>query len=161
MVKPGQPVRSVALPSAPGVGHQWAYLPDVARAMVAVLGRRAELPAFARFHFEGHWDKDGRQLGQAVQRVVAHRSGGMAPRLAPLPWWLLKLASPFVPMLREMQEMRYLWRQPVRMNGQRLAAFLGAVPHTPLDEAVAATLEGLGCLAASARTNTSVLDPSR
>ena len=160
MVKPGRPVLSVALPSAPGVGHQWAYLPDVARAMVALLARRGELPAFARFHFEGHWDKDGKQLGQAVQRVVARRSGGTAPKLAALPWWLLKLASPFVPTLREMQEMRYLWRQPVRMNGQRLAAFLGEVPHTPLDEAVAATLEGLGCLAAPAQADTAVLNPS-
>ncbi|GAA0749951.1 NAD(P)H-binding protein [Ideonella azotifigens] len=160
MVKPGKPVRSVALPSAPGVGHQWAYLPDLARTMVALLSRRAELPAFARFHFEGHWDADGRQLGQAVQRVVASRSGGAAPKLTALPWWLLKLASPFVPVFREMQEMRYLWRQPVRMDGQRLAAFLGEVPHTRLDEAVAATLEGIGCLAASSQTDTAVLNPS-
>jgi nucleoside-diphosphate-sugar epimerase len=160
MVKPGQPVRSVALPSAPGVGHQWAYLPDVARAIVALLARRTALPAFARFHFEGHWDQDGKQLGQAVQRVVVHRGGLAAPKLAALPWWLMKLASPFVPTLREMQEMRYLWRQPVRMSGERLAAFLGEVPHTPLDEAVAATLEGLGCLESSSRKGTAALTTS-
>ena len=35
----------------------------------------------------------------------------------------------------------------VRVSNGRLAAVLGREPHTPLDEAVEATLEGLGCLA--------------
>jgi hypothetical protein len=50
-----------------------------------------------------------------------------------------------------MREMRYLWRETVRLDGTRLAAFLGREPHTPLDEAVATTLAGLGCIAAPAR----------
>lgn len=45
-----------------------------------------------------------------------------------------------------MMEMRYQWRQPLRMDNTRLVGVLGAEPHTPLDEAVAATLRGLGCL---------------
>ena len=31
MLKPGQPVKAISVPNAPGVGHQWSYLPDVAR----------------------------------------------------------------------------------------------------------------------------------
>jgi len=50
------------------------------------------------------------------------------------------------PLFREMAEMRYLWREPVRMDNTRLRAVLGSEPHTPLDEAVRTTLEGLGCL---------------
>jgi hypothetical protein len=50
--------------------------------------------------------------------------------------------------LREMLEMRYLWRQPVRMSNARLLAVLEREPHTPLDAAVEATLVGLGCLRA-------------
>jgi nucleoside-diphosphate-sugar epimerase len=79
--------------------------------------------------------------------VVQRRTGG-EPRITGFPWWLLSLASPFVATFREMREMRYLWRQPVQMGNARLTAVLGREPHTALDEAVEATLVGLGCLAA-------------
>jgi nucleoside-diphosphate-sugar epimerase len=62
------------------------------------------------------------------------------------PWWLLAIASPFVPLFRELREMRYLWDVPVRMNNARLVKLLGSEPHTPIDDAVRATLRGLGCL---------------
>jgi nucleoside-diphosphate-sugar epimerase len=42
--------------------------------------------------------------------------------------------------------MRYLWRQPFRLDNARLLAELGTEPHTPLDVAVERTLAGLGCL---------------
>jgi nucleoside-diphosphate-sugar epimerase len=45
-----------------------------------------------------------------------------------------------------MREMRYLWKMPVRMDNARLVAFLGREPHTPLEQAVEASLEGLECL---------------
>ena len=145
LVKPGRAVRRISNPGQQGVGHQWAYLPDVARTMVALLARRETLDAFARFHFEGHWDADGTQMAQAICRVVARRTGA-APRSAAFPWWLMRLASPFVVTLREMQEMRYLWHQPVRLDNTRLVTLLGHEPHTELDEAVQATLEGLDCM---------------
>lgn len=145
LVKPGQPVKAVHNPAAPGVGHQWAYLPDVARTMVQLLGLRTTLPAFARFHMAGHWDADGTQMAAAIQRVVLQATGAR-PVVRAFPWWATALASPFVPTLRELREMRYLWQLPVRMQGQRLRAVLREEPHTPLDEAVRATLEGLGCL---------------
>jgi nucleoside-diphosphate-sugar epimerase len=43
-----------------------------------------------------------------------------------------------------MREMRYLWREPLRMSNQRLQAVLGKEPHTPLDQAVEAALDGMG-----------------
>ena len=42
--------------------------------------------------------------------------------------------------------MRYLWRNPLRMDNARLVSVLGREPHSPLDEAVEATLGGLGSL---------------
>jgi nucleoside-diphosphate-sugar epimerase len=50
---------------------------------------------------------------------------------------------------RELLEMRYLWREPVRMSNAHLVAAVGQEPHTPLDEAVESTLDGLGCLLAA------------
>ena len=57
------------------------------------------------------------------------------------------LASPFVPLFRELLEMRYLWNEPVVMSNNRLVEFLGEEPRTPLVEAVSETLADFGCLA--------------
>jgi nucleoside-diphosphate-sugar epimerase len=148
LVKPGKPVGRIANPAAPGVGHQWAYLPDVAATMVALIERRADLAPFARFHMQGHWDPDGTAMCGAIRRAVARRGGRAG--VGAFPWWLVRLATPFNETLRELWEMRYLWRQPVRLDNRRLVDVLGAEPHTPLDEAVERTLEGLGCLPAPA-----------
>ena len=145
LVKPGQPVRAITYPGKQGIGHQWSYLPDVARTMVALLAMRDSLPPFARFHLAGHWDQDGRQMTDAITRVVS-QSTGRAPRVTAFPWWLMALAAPFVATLRELREMRYLWQTPVRMDNARLLAVLGHEPHTPLEVAIKATLKGMGNL---------------
>lgn len=145
LVKPGRPVKKILNPGTAGVGHQWSYLPDVARAMVELLERRDALDPFARFHMGGHWDDDGTQFTAAIKRVVAKRTG-REPVVVGFPWWLFTLAAPFNETFREMKELRYLWRTPLRMDNTRLADTLGREPHTPLDEAIAATLAGLGCL---------------
>ena len=72
--------------------------------------------------------------------------GGDTPQLSPFPWWLVRLVSPLVPTLRELLDMRYLWQRPVRMDNRLLVGVLGHEPHTPLDEAIRATLVGMGCL---------------
>jgi len=84
-------------------------------------------------------------MAAAISRVVV-RHGGARPTLRAFPWWLMTLASPFVTTLRELREMRYLWQVPVSMDNAKLRAVLGQEPHTPLDQAVQVTLEGLGCL---------------
>jgi len=85
LIEPGKPVRTIRNPGRTGVGHQWSYLPDVARTMVELLARRDSLQPFATFHMAGHWDADGSQMSESIQRVVAHRSG-RAPRIsAPRP----------------------------------------------------------------------------
>ncbi len=146
LVKPKLAVTTVNLPGAKNVGHQWSYLPDVARTMVQLLEHRDSLEPFASFHMAGHWDADGTQIAEAIRRAVVRRDGA-PPKLRAFPWWLVTLASPFVATFRELREMRYLWNEPIRMSNTRLTAILGDEPHTPLDEAVEATLEGMACLA--------------
>lgn len=142
VVKPGRPVKSITNPADPGVGHQWAYLPDVAETMARLVERADELPNFARFHMEGFWDRDGQQLGEAIRRVT----GRPELKIKGFPWALLWLAQPFVPLFRELMEMRYLWKTALRMDNTRLVGFLGEEPRTPIDEAVRVTLVSLGCL---------------
>ncbi|AJC22445.2 NAD-dependent epimerase/dehydratase family protein [Pandoraea pulmonicola] len=144
LLKPGRTTRLVHVPNAPGVGHQWSYLPDVAKTMVMLVERRHTLPAFNNFHMAGHWDADGTQLAAAIARVMSRH--GVTVRTQRFGWWMVWAGAPFVTTLRELLEMRYLWQQPVRLNNARLVDVLGHEPHTPLDDAVQATLEGLGCL---------------
>jgi nucleoside-diphosphate-sugar epimerase len=142
LVKPGRPLKAITYPGASGVGHQWAYLPDVAETMVQLVNRESELGAFVRFHMDGHWDSDGLRMVSAIKRAA----GKPDLPVKSLPWTIMRLASPFVPLFRELMEMRYLWQTPVRLRNDRLVAFLGHEPRTPLDEAVRKTLAGLGCL---------------
>ncbi|HHX4053135.1 MAG: NAD-dependent epimerase/dehydratase family protein [Burkholderia contaminans] len=143
-VKAGQPVASISVPGRAGIGHQWSYVPDAARAMVELIERRDTLEPFARFHLGGHWDADGTQMAEAVRRVAQRH--GLRPMVRKFPWWFVWAAAPFVTTLRELLEMRYLWREPVRLDNTRVTAVLGREPVTPLDTAVEATLAGLGCL---------------
>ena len=143
LVKPGQPVTAISYPGRRGIGHQWAYLPDVAETMVRLLEKPDRLETFAVFHMEGHLDADGSQMIEAIRKAA----GRANIKVGTMPWWLMRLASPFVPLFRELLEMRYLWNAPIRMHNDRLKAVLGAEPHTPLDAAVRATLIGSGNLA--------------
>ncbi|HET7835972.1 MAG TPA: NAD-dependent epimerase/dehydratase family protein [Variovorax sp.] len=146
LVKPGRPLAAIGDPARPGVGHQWAYLPDVAETIAQLVERETALQPFDSFHMGGHWDADGTRMQAAIRRA----SGRPGLPVRRFPWGLMALASPFVPLLRELREMRYLWQQPVRLDNARLLALLGSEPHTALDAAVGATLEGLGCLALGA-----------
>jgi hypothetical protein len=94
---------------------------------------------------KGHWDEDGTQMVRAIQRVVARRTA-VEPAVTAFPWWFMVLAAPFVTTFRELLEMRYLWRVPLRMDNARLETVIGTEPHTPLDQAVETTLIGLRCL---------------
>jgi nucleoside-diphosphate-sugar epimerase len=145
MVKPAQPVTAINLPGAKGVGHQWSYLPDVAQTMVQLLNQRQSLSSFETFHMAGHWDPDGTKMAEAISNTVT-RCGGEQPKLKSFPWWFITLTSPFNATFRALGEMRYLWKTPIRMTNDHLLTVLGEEPHTPLDIAVLATLEGLGCL---------------
>ncbi|MFI5012623.1 MAG: NAD(P)H-binding protein [Hyphomicrobiales bacterium] len=143
LVKPGRPVAAISYPGRPGIGHAWAYLPDVAETMMRLVERGDALAPFESFHFAGHFDADGTRMIEAIRKAVGN------PRLPVrrFPWMVLAALSPFVTLFREMREMRYLWREPISLDNTRLMGVIGAEPHTPIEAAVRATLEGLGCLA--------------
>jgi len=147
LVKPGKPLSWLIYPGKRDVGHAWAYLPDLAETIVQLVEREAELAAFEVFHFEGHWFERGVEIAEATRRVA----GVPSARIWTFPWFLVYLLSPFVETFREMIEMRYLWNFGLELDNEKLRAFLGKEPHTPLDEALRATLRELGCTKAVAR----------
>ena len=135
-------MRALTYPGRRDVGHAWAYLPDLAETFVRLIERSDDLPRFARFHFGGHYFARGVEIAEAVRKVC----GRPDLPIRGFPWPVVYVAAPFVETMREVLEMRYLWQETLELDNRRLVAFLGAEPHTPLDQALIATLEGLGCL---------------
>jgi nucleoside-diphosphate-sugar epimerase len=151
LIKPGKPVTSISYPGRRGLGHAWAYLPDLAETMAQLVERESTLGTFETFHFAGHWDADGTQMTQAISAVAAATANTRTNASTNIPvrhfpWPLVTLLSPFVTLFREMREMQYLWREPLQLSNDKLSSTLGAEVRTPLVEAVRRTLTGLGCL---------------
>ncbi len=119
------------------VMHEWAYVPNVAAAMVRLAAIRGELPAFATFGFPGH-AVSGREFTQAIAKVVQNRL-----QVKRMSWWLVHALAPFLPLSRELSEIAYLWKEPHRINGDKLKAAIGDIPHTPLDAAIRRAVQDL------------------
>ncbi|HXV01095.1 MAG TPA: NAD-dependent epimerase/dehydratase family protein, partial [Caulobacteraceae bacterium] len=94
------------------VGHAFAYLPDLAETLARLLDREAALADVEVFHFAGNWLAGDDALGHAVRRVT----GDPRIPIKAFPWAMVYAAAPFVPMLREMAEMRYLWTKPIGLD---------------------------------------------
>ncbi|MDR3407404.1 MAG: NAD-dependent epimerase/dehydratase family protein [Methylovirgula sp.] len=142
MIERAKPVRRIVDPARRGVGRAWAYLPDLAETIALLVDRPGDLEAFEVFHFPGHQLAAG-EMAAAIRTAVGN------PRLHvwPFPWFLVVGLQPFVRLFKEIAEMRYLWSEPISLDGSKLRAFLGAgMPATPLEKAVHDTLVGLGCL---------------
>lgn len=133
MAPGGRPGRIIRTPERPGIRHAWAYLPDVAETIARLADREAELGPAETFHLAGH-ALAGRGMAEAVQRAA----GGQPIRA--FAWPLVYAAAPFVTTMRELIEMRYLWREEILLDNARLLALLGEEPRTPLDVAVARSL---------------------
>ncbi|MGN6376417.1 MAG: NAD-dependent epimerase/dehydratase family protein [Sphingomonas sp.] len=140
MVPMPGPVKRVFNPARRRIGHAWAYLPDLAEAIARLLERGDELADFDSFHFGGTWVDDNRAFAEAIRSAAGRPK---AP-IYPFPWPLVHALSPFNETAREMREMIYLWRRPLRLLDDRLRRFLGEVPATPLAAALRTTLQGLG-----------------
>lgn len=121
--------------------HEWAYLPDLVAAQVRLAAVRDRIEAFATFGFPGH-AVTGRELSTVIARAAKR---GL--KVKQMGWWLIHMLRPVVPLCRELSEIAYLWHEQHRIDGGKLAATIGEVPHTPLDLAIARALQDLGATA--------------
>jgi nucleoside-diphosphate-sugar epimerase len=142
IVPAGRPITAVSYPGPLEVRHAWAYLPDVAETFVRLLDAR--LGDFETFHMQGQ-AVTGHELVAGLEAAAGRK---LAVRR--LPWLAIAAAAPFNETLREMQEMRYLWRRDVLLDNTRLLTRLGAEPRTLLPEALREALIGQGSLPATA-----------
>ncbi|MFO0451762.1 MAG: NAD-dependent epimerase/dehydratase family protein [Pseudomonadota bacterium] len=124
------------------VAHAWAYVPDLARAFVAV-AQGPRLRGFSALGFPGH-NATGGQLLSALE--IAALQVGFRPRRGrfrwgSFPWPIVRLGALVVPTFRELAEVSYLWERPHALDGMALERRVGTLPQTPLIEALAAALQ--------------------
>jgi len=135
----------ITYPGPRNLEHAWAFLPDLARTFVLLAQARDRLALHESFHFPGH-TLSGDELVAGITRAARRR--GLLPMngqpvVKGMPWTLVWMAGLFNPLLREVAKMSYLWREPHRLTGAKLRAAIGAIPCTPLDEALDTTLAEL------------------
>jgi nucleoside-diphosphate-sugar epimerase len=129
------------------VTHAWAYLPDLARAFVAVAARPdRDAPAFEDLHFAGHACTGAELLAgieAAAEAQGLHPPGGW--QRGGMPWALIRAVGTVYPMWRELARMRYLWQVPHALDGSALAQATGPLPTSPLALALqAAVADAIG-----------------
>lgn len=121
-------------PGDPDVPHAWAWLPDMARAAVALAERRRDLPRYAEINFPGY-TLTGTDLAALCGKVLCRKV--QVKRMA---WWPLRVARPFWRMAGPLLEMRYLWTKPHHLTRASFDAVLPGFEETPPEEALAAAI---------------------
>ena len=100
---------------SPDTPHDFAYVPDCARAVVSLLD--APDDAFDQaWHVPCAPTRTPRQILALGAAAI-----GVAPKAIGLPTALLGPLGLFVPALRELAEMRFQWDRPYRVDSSRFA----------------------------------------
>ena len=110
--------------------HAWAYLPDMAEAIVRLAEVEGRLGAYEVFHFENH------NLTMTQLRDGARAAVGRKMTLNHLPRLVFPLMGLFDPVMKATIEMLYLWDVPHALKDKHLAQVIGPVPRTALVEAL-------------------------
>jgi nucleoside-diphosphate-sugar epimerase len=124
--------RHALWPGPLDVAIELVYMPDAARSLVEV-ATAADCDA-AVFHLPGARTTP-RQFVELVYHATVRK-----PRVFSVPRWLLSTGGVFSATLRGAADIGHLWRHPVLLDGARYTARFGAIPRTPLAEAIATTI---------------------
>lgn len=124
----------VIIPGDPAAMQAYCYVPDWARAALALAEKRAELAAFEDVPFPGH-AFSAEQLRDFLSREL-----GRKITFSKFPWWAITLVTPFWELAREMREMRYLWSTPHTLSAAKLNRLLPDFRATPLHDVLRAAL---------------------
>jgi len=117
-------------PGPTDVRHAWAYLPDMARAAVALAEARQALPSFSDIPFPGY-TLTGEEIAAILSNALSR-----SVRATRMSWWPLRLAAPVSPMLRGLLEMRYLWDTPHSLDGTLFERLVPDFRSTPVEKAL-------------------------
>ncbi|MDQ7071906.1 MAG: epimerase [Rhodobacterales bacterium] len=121
-------------PGRSDIAHAWGYLPDLARAAVQLSEKRAQLARFEDIPFPGYT-----LTGDQIAEKIAEVTGGPV-KLRKMAWGPLRLVQPFMPTLKGLFEMRYLWNTPHHLNADKFNKLLPDFSQTPVNKAIKSAL---------------------
>jgi nucleoside-diphosphate-sugar epimerase len=101
---------------SPDMPHDFAYVPDCARAVISLLDAPDDAYGQA-WHVPSAPTRTPRQI-----IALGAAALGVAPRVIGLPPALLRPLGLFVPVFGELAEMRFQWDRPYRVDSSRFAA---------------------------------------
>jgi len=110
--------------------HAWAYLPDVARAVVGLAEMRHQLGQFTEVSVRGYC-LTAHDLAEVISRVT-----GQAITVKKMSWLPIRLVSPFWKMGRCLLSMSYLWDHPHDLDDTDLRSYLPEFRETPIEMAI-------------------------
>jgi nucleoside-diphosphate-sugar epimerase len=117
------------------VRHEWAFIPDCARAAVRVLDEPRAYGTF--WNYAGPGEITQRQFSDKIYAAC-----GRKPSYFVVNKGVLQLFGIFNAEMRNFAEMNYLMSDPVVLNDDRLRGLIGDLPKTSYDEGIRLTLDG-------------------
>ena len=121
-------------PGDPDTPRAWAFLPDMARAAVALAERLETLAIYEDVPFAGY-TLSGREMADTISATL-----GRDIRPKHMNWLPIHLARPFWPLAKGILEMRYIWSKPHHLDGAKFARLVPEFTPTPLDTALTQAL---------------------
>ncbi len=99
----------------PDTPHDFAYVPDIARAVLTLLDAPDDVFGQA-WHMPCAPIRTPREILQLGAEAL-----GVKLRITALPLWSLPIMGVGSPMMREMAEMRFQWDRPYRVDARKFA----------------------------------------
>jgi len=126
--------------------HTVSYLPDMARGLVTLgCDERSDGQVW-------HLPTGPAPIGREFLTAVC-KASGKPIKIGALPPAMIAMAGLFNPIVREIKETTYQWTGPWVMDSSKFQTTFGPVEETPLDEAIATTVDWFGRNAGTLRAS--------
>ncbi|KWX69393.1 epimerase [Paenibacillus riograndensis] len=128
--KPGMFIGNMSVP------REYVYLPDAA-VMIVELALREEA-------YGQNWNIPGAGTisGKEIVRLARAASGRSKP-VIPVGPIGLSLLGLFVPVMKEIVEMLYLTKEPLRLSGRKYERLAGPIPATSFEDGIRETIRAI------------------
>ena len=118
------------------IPHQFVYTPDAAEIISLLLAERPR-EAYEVVNYAGQTVPSVRNFFTRISQLA----GQPTVRVRVFPRWLFSVLAPFMPMMRAMKEMLYLYDHSILLDDAALRRRFPNWRETPLDTAIATTLQ--------------------
>jgi nucleoside-diphosphate-sugar epimerase len=111
--------KAAVLLAPPDTPHDFAYVPDIARAVITLLD--APDDAYGQV-----WNMPcaPTRTPRQILRLGA-QALGVKPKITAIPLWLLPILGLFVPFMREVDDVRFTWDRPYEVDGTKFTRRFG------------------------------------